>query len=148
MKRRSFLKSLAAPALPLPGTGQSRAVFRNAGNEPYGSSVVHKASVREIAGKSLETLRDFHKRELFSEYIALWDKSGIDWQYGGLFPEANMEGDPGKVTDKEMYYQGRGLWVFSYIYNHFERHERHLKAARLAQCALGFGRVHNWRYTC
>jgi len=113
MKRRSFIQSLALPALAVPGAAVS--------------------PVRRLAGKSLEELRDFHKRELFSEYIALWDKSGIDWRYGGFFPEANVEGDPGKVTDKEMYYQGRGLWVFSYIYNHFERHERHLKAARLAR---------------
>ncbi len=133
MRRRGFLQSLAAPALAFSGAGKSLAVSENARNEPYGSSTVHKAVVREIAGKSLEELRDFHKRELFSEYIALWDKSGIDWQYSGFFPEANVEGDPGKITDKEMYYQGRGLWVFSYIYNHFEHHERHLKAARMAR---------------
>lgn len=113
MNRRNFIQSLAAP--PLAALGANETV------------------TRELAGKSLEELRDFHRRELFSEYIALWDKSGIDWQYGGFFPEANVEGDPRKVTDKEMYYQGRGLWVFSYIYNHFERHERHLKAARLAR---------------
>jgi N-acylglucosamine 2-epimerase len=97
------------------------------------ATAVGQTATRELAGKSLEELRDFHRRELFAEYIAPWDKSGIDWQYGGFFPEANVEGDPSKVTDKEMYYQGRGLWVFSYIYNHFERHERHLKAARLAR---------------
>lgn len=113
MNRRNFIQTFAAPPLAAwaaPGT-----------------------PTRELAGKSLAQLRDFHKQELFSQYIALWDKSGIDWQYGGFFPEANVAGDPAKVTDKEMYYQGRGLWVFSYIYNHFERHERHLKAARLAR---------------
>ncbi len=133
MRRRSFIRKLAAPALGLSGAGKVWGVGENARNEQYGSSTVSNTRIREIAGKSLEDLRDFHRRELFEEYIALWDKSGIDWEYGGFFPEANLEGDPDKVTDKEMYYQGRGLWVFSYIYNHFEHHERHLKAARLAR---------------
>lgn len=113
MNRRNFVQTLAAP--------------------PLAAWAAPDTPTRELAGQSLAQLRDFHKQELFSEYIALWDKSGIDWQYGGFFPEANVTGDPTKVTDKEMYYQGRGLWVFSYIYNHFERHERHLKAARLAR---------------
>lgn len=115
MNRRNFMQSLAA-ATPV------TAAWGAADTQATG-----------LAGKSLQELRDFHKRELFTEYIGLWDKSGIDWQYGGFFPEANVEGNPNKVTDKEMYYQGRGLWVFSYIYNHFERHERHLKAARMAR---------------
>jgi hypothetical protein len=32
-----------------------------------------------------------------------------------------------------MYYQGRALWVFSYIYNHFGKEDRFLKAARLTR---------------
>ena len=113
MNRRFFMQTLAAAPLA-------------AQDAPAGPP-------SRLAGQSLAELREFHRRELFNEYIALWDKSGIDWQYGGFFPEANVAGDPTKDTSKEMYYQGRGLWVFSYIYNHFERHERHLKAARLAR---------------
>jgi N-acylglucosamine 2-epimerase len=121
MRRRTFLGSLAAPVVAFPAP------------DPYGSSTVNKTTITAIGSQPLEKLRDFHKRELSEEYIKLWDKSGIDRQYGGFFPEANEEGDPAKVTDKEMYYQGRGLWVFSYIYNHFEHHPRHLETARMAR---------------
>ena len=133
MRRRSFLTTIAAPGVSLWCDNKAWATGENKNNKPYGVSQVNKSAIKEIGGKSLEELRDFHRRELSEEYIKLWDKSGIDWQYGGVFPLVNMEGDPAKVTDKEMYYQGRALWVFSYIYNHFERHERHLKAARLTR---------------
>ena len=126
MRRRSFLGALAAP-LAAPD-GAIAAGGRS--NEPYGSSKSNRTPITAIGDQSLEKLRDFHKRELSGEYIKLWDRSGVDRQYGGFFPEGNEEGDPNKVTDKEMYYQGRGLWVFSYIYDHFDRRQSHLETAR------------------
>jgi N-acylglucosamine 2-epimerase len=132
MRRRTFLGSFAAPVAAFPALGGAVAADGK-GDDPYGSSTVNKTTITAIGAQSLEKLRDFHKRELSEEYIKLWDKSGIDRQYGGFFPEANEEGNPAKVTDKEMYYQGRGLWVFSYIYNHFEHHPRHLETARMAR---------------
>ena len=130
MKRRSFLHGLAAA--PAAAAVESRAA-QSKGGEPYAASGVKQASIAALANRPLAQLRDFHKRELAEQYVGLWDGSGIDWKYGGFFPEANVEGDPAKVTDKETYYQGRGLWVFSYLYNHFERNRRHLDAARLAR---------------
>lgn len=132
MRRREFIAGITAPAIAAATAGRAFAVGENRKNEQYGPSAVKKASVSGVGGKSFQELRDFHRKELDQEYIKLWDKSGIDWEYGGFFPDVNADGAP-KYTEKEMYYQGRGLWVFSYIYNHFEKHERHLKAARLAR---------------
>ena len=133
MKRRGFIAGMAVPAVAVAAAKNARAVSENGKNERFGSSSVKPAAITRIGDKTIEELRDFHRKELFNEYIALWLKNGIDWQYGGSFPEANPEGDPGKSTDKEMYYQGRALWVFSYIYNHFGKDDRFLKAARLTR---------------
>lgn len=133
MKRRGFIAGMAVPAVALAAAKNAHAVSENGKNERFGSSTVKPAAITKIGDKTLEELRDFHRKELFNEYIALWLKSGIDWQYGGSFPEANPEGDPAKSTDKEMYYQGRALWVFSYIYNHFGKDDRFLKAACLTR---------------
>ena len=45
-------------------------------------------------------------------------------------------------TDKYHWYQGRGIWVYSYLFNHFGRDDRHLEIARktkdfLLQHAIG-----------
>jgi N-acylglucosamine 2-epimerase len=133
MRRRGFIAGMSVPAIALAAAGNARAVSENGKNERIAASAVKPAAVTSIGGKTLQELRDFHRKELFDEYIALWLKSGIDWEYGGSFPEANPTGDPSKSTDKEMYYQGRALWVFSYIYNHFGKDDRFLKAARLTR---------------
>ena len=132
MKRRVFISNMATQALSLSAARSLWAVGENGKGENYTVSPVNRTAVSEIAGHSLEELRDFHKRELFEEYIKLWDWRGIDWKYGGFLPYYDADGNY-TTTDKEMYYLGRGLWTFSYIYNHFEKHERHLKAARLAK---------------
>ncbi len=132
MRRRNFIAGLSTPALVL-AAGNTAAVSENGKSERYGVSAVKPAVITRIGDKTLEELRDFHRKELFDEYIALWLKSGIDWENGGSFPEANPSGDPSKSTDKEMYYQGRALWVFSHIYNHFGKDDRFLKAARLTR---------------
>jgi N-acylglucosamine 2-epimerase len=133
MRRRGFIAGMAVPALALAASDKAGAVSENKKNEMMPPSKVNSLAVKGIGNKTLQELRDFHHKELFEEYIALWLKSGIDWQYGGTFPEANPEGDPKKDTNKEMYYQGRALWVFSYIYNHFGKDDRFLKAARLTR---------------
>ncbi len=130
MKRRGFIAGMAVPAVALAATNSASAVSENAKNERYGVSTVNPTVVNRIGSTSIEELREFHRKELFNEYIALWKKSGIDWKNGGTFPELNPEGASTKSTDKEMYYQGRALWVFSYIYNHFGKDEYFLKAAR------------------
>ena len=126
MKRRVFISNVAAQALVLSTARSLWAVGENGKGENYELASVNKTAVTEIMGHPLKEMRDFHKRELFEEYIKLWDWRGIDQKYGGFLPYYDADGNY-TTTDKEMYYQGRGLWVFSYIYNHFEKHERHLK---------------------
>ena len=130
MKRRGCIAGMALPAMAVASAKNAVAVSRNVKNERYGVSTSNPTIVSRIGDTSIEELREFHRKELFNEYIDLWKKSGIDWQNGGTFPEANPEGDTTKSTDKEMYYQGRALWVFSYLYNHFGKDEYFLKAAR------------------
>jgi len=133
MRRRGFIAGMSTPALALAAAKPARAAGENGRNERYGVSTIKSTAITRIGDQTLQELRDFHRQELFDKYIALWLKSGIDWQYGGTFPELNPEGDPSKSTDKEMYYQGRALWIFSYIYNHFGKDDRFLKAARLTR---------------
>lgn len=108
------------------------AMGQDSNDNNYGTSKTCQTTVSEIGGRTLAELRDFHNRELEEEYIALWDTGGIDWVYGGFIPRWDENGNF-TTDEKQMYYMGRGLWVFSYIYNHFGQRERHLKASRLCR---------------
>jgi N-acylglucosamine 2-epimerase len=85
-----------------------------------------------IAGMTLSQLRDDYHRRLFQLYLPFWDKGGVDRQHGGFLCELN---DDGTVHDDEkfLWYQARGIWVYSYLYNQIDRDPRWLEVARKAR---------------
>ena len=132
MKRRHFMSNLTLQAFALSTASSVLAMGEDRNNQNYGTARVSPTIIDRIGAWSLKKLRDFHQTELDNEYIALWDKNGTDWEYGGVIPYWDENGN--FTTDiKEMYYLGRGLWIFSYLYNHFGKRERHLKAAGMTK---------------
>jgi N-acylglucosamine 2-epimerase len=81
-----------------------------------------------IGNASLEELRDRYHSLLFEDYLPFFDRHGIDHELGGFMCTLNHDGTLLDST-KDMWYQGRGLWVYSYLYNHFGGDE-HLEVAR------------------
>lgn len=91
-----------------------------------------KESVRtHIGNASLERLRDQYRRELFEDYLPFFDRHGIDHELGGVMCRMDHDGTL-QATTKDMWYQGRELWVYSYLYNHFGD-DRYLEVARKAR---------------
>jgi mannose/cellobiose epimerase-like protein (N-acyl-D-glucosamine 2-epimerase family) len=112
------------------GSAPVRAMGENRKGEDHAPASTSPTVVNELGGMTLSRLRDFHRSEIEGPYLAHWNKGGIDWQYGGFIPRFD---ETGKFTSdiKEMYYLGRGLWIFSYLYNRHGHRENHVKAARL-----------------
>jgi mannose/cellobiose epimerase-like protein (N-acyl-D-glucosamine 2-epimerase family) len=82
-----------------------------------------------IAGMTLEELRDDYRDRLFRQFFPFWDKGGYDRERGGFMCLLN---DDGSVRDDEKYiwYQGRAIWVYSFLFNNFGHDERWLEYAR------------------
>jgi N-acylglucosamine 2-epimerase len=124
MRRREFLGTALA-------AGFAGAVPAPAGTmvvKPPFQATAFATVPSEIAGMSLAELRDDYRNRLFNEYLPFWEKGGIDRQYGGIMCELNGDGT---VFDglKNSWYQGRGLWVYSFLYNHFGQDRRWLDVA-------------------
>lgn len=82
-----------------------------------------------IAGMTLPQLRaDYHHR-LFNQYLPFWDKGGYDRERGGFMCELNNDGSVAN-DEKYIWYQGRGIWVYSTLYAQFGRDRRWLEIAR------------------
>lgn len=78
---------------------------------------------------SLEQLRDLYRHYLFEDFLPFMGKYVIDHQYGGFM--CNTDRDGTNLTgDKDAWYEGRGIWVYSFLYNNFRRNEKHLEIAR------------------
>ncbi|MBT4483906.1 MAG: hypothetical protein HOC71_09540, partial [Candidatus Latescibacteria bacterium] len=69
-----------------------------------------------------------YRHRLFDRYLPFWDKGGYDDELGGVMVNLN---DDGSVADDEkfIWFQGRGLWVYSFLYNNFGKDPRHLERA-------------------
>jgi mannose/cellobiose epimerase-like protein (N-acyl-D-glucosamine 2-epimerase family) len=130
MNRRTFLSVLGGSAAIAAPPGLAGAVGENAGGKHYGVSSTPKAKrIDRLAGRSIGEIRDFFKREFFEKTLPLWKKDAVDWKNGGYHP-AFYEKGAVPSRNKRLYYQGRILWLYSYFYNHIEKENFHLRAAK------------------
>ena len=117
MNRRSFILSISATAA-LTALGCSNGEKQKRENNPV-----------FINGLTFEEHRDELNDRLFHEYLPFWENGGYDKQFGGFICNLDKNGIP--VDDsKFIWYQGRAIWVYSFLYNNFGRNARHLEIAR------------------
>ncbi|MCK4888114.1 MAG: AGE family epimerase/isomerase, partial [Planctomycetes bacterium] len=79
---------------------------------------IHDKTIKRLAGKSLKELYDFYYDILFSGFLPFWEKGGLDKKFGGVICELNEEGNV-ENDEKTVVFQGRGLWLYSYLFNFF-----------------------------
>lgn len=88
-------------------------------------------AVTRLAGLPLDSLRDAWRHELFDDVLPLLRDRVVDDQYGGFICVLNPDGTHAD-TAKDTSFQGRGIWVYSYLYTHFGRDPAYLAVARRA----------------
>jgi N-acylglucosamine 2-epimerase len=75
-----------------------------------------------------DALRNLYHRDLFDDFLPFMDRYVIDHEYGGFLCNTDFEGT--RVdTYKSPVYEGRGIWVYSFLYSHFGREQRYLDIA-------------------
>ena len=156
MKRRNFLSHLAVGGLTA-GAGSSLIEIKDrirAGSGDCQSSGVDASLLgsdgkrpsdffsasphhvlNKIGSQTLEEIQRHFKKELYDDTIPYWEKHGIDQEYGGYL-KADKKSGTVLITDKDVYSQGRILWIFSYLFNHFGKKPIHFEAARQGKEAL------------
>lgn len=120
MKRRNFFVALAGTAAAAGGLTCLRKPEQQA-SEITGSDT--------LAGKSLVQLRDQYRSDLFDEFLPFMDKYCIDHELGGFLCNTDRDGTH-ITTNKRTWYEGRGIWVYSYIYNNIDPNPKYLEVAR------------------
>src|SRR3974377_886 len=90
------------------------------------------APIERLRGMTLTQLRRQYHDELFGSLLPFWDRHGIDHQYGGVMHSLDYDGTV-VSTNKLSWFQGRTIWVYSFLYNHFEKKSEYLEVARNAK---------------
>lgn len=82
-----------------------------------------------LAGLTLKQLREQLRRDLFDDFLPFMDRHVIDRQYGGFLCDTGYDGSR---SDEKKYtwYEGRGIWVYSFLYKHIAPEPKFLEIAR------------------
>ena len=83
----------------------------------------------KLAGMTLAQLRRHYSDELFGNLLPFWEKHGIDHEYGGVMHSLDYDGAVVSAS-KLSWFQGRAIWVYSFLYTHFGKNPAHLEIAR------------------
>ena len=79
--------------------------------------------------KYLETWAKSYKEDLTQNIMPFWMKYGIDKRNGGVYTCVDRDGSLMDTT-KSVWFQGRFAFVCAYAYNHIEKNEEWLTAAK------------------
>lgn len=79
-------------------------------------------------GAVLEDFQSRFQKNLFEKYFPFWDRTGVDHEHGGFYCWLSEDGEI--LSDqKYMWYQGRGLWVYSHAYRKLDENPAFLEIA-------------------
>jgi len=94
-----------------------------------GGPCMNGASQLRLAGVDFRELRQKLYHQLFQILLPFWDKHGIDHEYGGIMCSLDYDGTL-LNSNKNLWFLGRALWIYSYLYNHFGGDPQYLEVAR------------------
>lgn len=122
MDRRTFFTATGAAGAAIAG---SVSCGNRSDRQQKGAS---PRIITDIGGMSLEELREQYRYELFDDFLPFVEEFVVDHRYGGFMTARDHDGS--SVNDnKSPYSTGRGIWLFSYLYNNFEKNPRFLDIA-------------------
>lgn len=91
-----------------------------------------KREIKTLAGLTPEQLHKRYSDELFKRFLPAMEKYCIDHTEGGFMCDVDISSGKMISTNKKTWYQGRGIWVYSFLYNNFEKNPRYLEIAKNA----------------
>lgn len=134
--RRNFIKINSLTGLGILAGGTM--LMDNAGVKAALSENQDKSDgeIKDIAGMTLEELREKYHKELFENFLPNMEKYAIDHEFGGVM--CSLDVRTGKLvnTNKTAWFVGRGMWVYSFLYNNIKQDPHYLEIARKSKDLL------------
>ncbi len=83
----------------------------------------------ELGWRTIEQVRDQYRRDLFDDFLPFMDRFVVDHELGGFLCNADRDGE--RITaNKDSWYDGRGIWVYSFLHNALDGKPEYLGLAR------------------
>ena len=120
MNRRGFLKNSTGIGAFLATTLDVRGSQRKK---------TRSVTQRKSSGLNLSQLRDQYRRDLFTDFLPFMESHVIDHEHGGFMCNTDHMGTRAN-ENKNSWFEGRGTWVYSFLYNNLAREQKYLDVAR------------------
>ena len=127
MKRRHFLNASVGAAACLTTTSCKTIFDTNKATDSQHDSGAAKTD--KLGQHTLHELREQYRSDLFDDFLPFMDRYVIDHQYGGFMCNTDRRGNNITQT-KSSWYEGRGIWVYSFLYNNLAQDEKYMDVAR------------------
>jgi mannose/cellobiose epimerase-like protein (N-acyl-D-glucosamine 2-epimerase family) len=85
-------------------------------------------SPSESSPLNLSAMREQYRNDLFHDYLPFIEKFVIDREYGGFRCSVRPNGELVSPV-KRAWFEGRGTWVFSFLYNNVAKEQKYLDIA-------------------
>ncbi|MEX2573164.1 MAG: AGE family epimerase/isomerase [Balneolaceae bacterium] len=134
MERKQFLTATAAASAgAIAGFGLERAergtvVSPQAAGDIPGETI-GETNCEIINKKVLERYRKKYRDDLFRSFLPGMDSYVVDHTYGGFLCDLDIRTGKRNSTTKRAWYEGRGIWLYSFLYNNIERDPHFLEIA-------------------
>ncbi len=86
--------------------------------------------MRFAADLNLEQIYKRYHADLFNEFLPNMDKFVIDHELGGFMCTIDISTGKQISSNKSAWYEGRGLWTYSFLYNNLDKNPKYLEIAR------------------
>ncbi len=84
--------------------------------------------MRRIGNFTLRQLARQYEADLFADFLPFLDQYVVDHERGGFMTNVDRDGRRHN-TIKNTWYCGRGIWVYSFLYNNLEKKQSYLDVA-------------------
>lgn len=132
--RRDFLKQNAVTSVGLFAVGGVISC-RNGRSEPV-EMKSGQENIRNIAGMTPEQLLEKYRKELFDNFIPSMTTYAIDHEYGGVMCSLDIRTGQLENYNKTAWFVGRGMWLYSFLYNNLDKKPEYLEIARKSKDLL------------
>jgi N-acylglucosamine 2-epimerase len=127
--RRKFIKQNTLASLGILSLGSTITACA-VSKEASRSSDILDPGLRTISDLNLKQLRETYRKALFDRFIPNMDSLVIDHELGGFMCGTNNKTRELVSTNKRAWFEGRGIWVYSFLYNNLDKNPRYLEIAR------------------
>lgn len=83
---------------------------------------------RTKAPLNYAAMRDQYRKDLFEDYLPFIEKFVVDREYGGFHCTVRPNGELVSPA-KRAWFEGRGTWAFSFLYNNIAKEQKYLEIA-------------------